>query len=120
MALVALLLLQPAEAQTPQSIDLCPSKAGAQPSSTPSFDASEAGISLALVCRRLSDRESRRREDALADFDAAIAVAPRCQLALFARATTYWTSGDIARARLDFDWLMRFKRHAGDSRIEEL
>jgi hypothetical protein len=111
MALVALLLSQPAEAQTSQSIGMRPTEAGVHSSSDPSSSVvSEAGV--LLVCQRLSVRELHGHEDALGD--------PDCRQAWFARATTHWMSGDITGARRDFDRLMRFKRHAGDSRIEEL
>jgi Tfp pilus assembly protein PilF len=118
IALVALLLCHQVEAQTPQPVDVCPGEAGVQPSSKSSSDAS--GLALALTRRGLMHREAVRYDVALADFDAAIAVDPGCRLAWFARATTYWTLGDITRARLDFDRLIRFKRHDADLRIEEL
>lgn len=104
--------------QNPQPIDGGPGEAGGQPSSSSCSGAS--GLALALTRRGLLHREAVRYDAALADFDEAIAIDPDCRLAWFARATTHWMLGDISRARLDFDQLIRFKRRDSDPRVEEL
>lgn len=132
-AVAAMLLLQPAQAQSLQPRDLCYGKVGAPIYTQPpealisgctaviqSGHHSGHDLAVALTNRGLGYRATCRYELALQDFDRAIRLDPDYAPAYYQRANLAWERGDIERARQDFDRALWLNRQDAELADEEL